>query len=306
MSEIELPEIFEIDSGNAGLHLVVTGGVHGNEPCGVLAVQRILQEIEQGIITIEHGKVSFVPVCNPRARAQNIRQTERNLNRMMFPKSDPKAYEDHLDNVLCPLFDTADVLLDLHSCHSQSPPFIFLGPQTQENAEYARVLGVSHYVHGFAEALGDATADIDPKFAMGTTEYTRAQGGMALTLECGSHRDDTAPEVGYQAILRVLRYLGLAQVDQALIREQQNTEQHCIRMTQAFIKEEEGQFAKELQNFTTVQAGEILATYESGKSIIAPADGYIILPKEHETVGEEWFSFGTASDYFESALKTEV
>ncbi len=305
MTQIELPEIFEIDSGHAGLHLIVTGGVHGNEPCGVLAVQRVLREIEQGIITIKHGKVSFVPICNPRARAQNVRQTERNLNRMMFPKPDPKAYEDHLDNVLCPLFDTADVLLDLHSCHSQSQPFIFLGACDAENAEYALALGVSHFVHGFADALGDATAGIDPKFAMGTTEYTRAQGGMALTLECGSHLDETAPEVGYQAILRVLRYLGVSHVDQTLIREQQSIERHCIKMTQAFIKEEDGQFAKELQNFTTVQAGEVLATYESGRSIIAPADGYIILPKEHETVGEEWFSFGITSDYFEEALKTE-
>lgn len=298
MAEIERPEIFKFDSGVAGKHLVVTGAVHGNEPCGPIAIKRILTDIESGDIKITRGKVSFVPVCNPRARAQNVRQTDRNLNRMMFPKDNPQAYEDHLDNVLCPLFDTADVLLDLHSCHSQSPPFIFLGPCDKANADYARVLGVNHYVHGFADALGDATSDIDPKFAMGTTEYTRSKGGIALTLECGSHLDETAPEIGYQAVLRALRYFELAEIDPAMIREQQDTTEHCIRMVQAIMKEEEGQFTRPWQNFSQVQGGEILAHYESGKTITAPQDGYIILPKEHEKAGEEWFSFGITSDYF--------
>lgn len=302
MTQIEIPEIFEFDSGKSGKHLVVTGAIHGNEPCGPLAIKRVMEEIKQGVIGITAGKVTFVPVCNPRAYAQNVRQTERNLNRMMFPKDAPEAYEDHLDNVLCPLFDTADVLLDLHSCHSQSPPFIFLGACDQANAEYALALGVSHFVHGFEDALGDATADIDPKFAMGTTEYTREQGGLALTLECGSHLDETAPEVGYQAILRALSHFGLAAVDKAMISAQQDMTRHCVKMVKAFIKEEEGQFAQDWQNMSRVQGGEVLVHYESGKTITAPEDGYIILPKAFETTGAEWFSFGVESDYFERAL----
>lgn len=304
MSEIELPEIFTFDSGVAGKHLVVTGAVHGNEPCGPIAIKRVMHEINNGKLAVARGKVSFVPVCNQRARAQNVRQTERNLNRMMFPKEAPQAYEDYLDNVLCPLFDTADILLDLHSCHSQSPPFVFLGPCDAVNADYAHVLPVNHYVHGFADSLGAATADIDPRFAMGTTEYTRAQGGLALTLECGSHLDESAPEVGYQAILRVLRYSGVADVPQNLFvpDEPEGTAQ-SICQTMTFIKEEQGRFTKPWQNMSPVRKGEVLAVFESGREIIAPEDGFIILPKEHEKTGEEWFAFGIRSDYFEKAGK---
>ena len=49
----------------------------------------------------------------------------------------------------------------------------------------------------------------DVRYGVGTTEYMREQGGYALTLECGQHADPHAQDVGYQAIINTLVYLGL-------------------------------------------------------------------------------------------------
>src|SRR5947199_376115 len=61
-----------------------------------------------------------------------------------------------------------------------------------------------------AATLPDAHLDLDPAYGIGTTEYMRALGGWALTLECGRHDDPGAPDVAYRAIVRTLAHLGLS------------------------------------------------------------------------------------------------
>jgi predicted deacylase len=58
----------------------------------------------------------FVPmITNPLAYRLKQRMGERNLNRNMAPSAIPQDFEDRIANVLCPLLDAHDVLLDLHS-----------------------------------------------------------------------------------------------------------------------------------------------------------------------------------------------
>ncbi len=303
MENDKKPEILSFGPGN-GPHLVVTGAVHGNETCGPAAISRALQCLKDGRIEITHGTVMFVPVANPRAYQQGVRFVERNLNRMMFPKDKPLHYEDHLDNVLCPLLDQADVLLDLHSFNAEGEAFVFLGPPKKADAEYARALGVRNFMHGFAESYAaskPASQDpVDPRASQGTTEYARLNGAMAVTLECGSHKDPEAVEVGFQAILNALEYHGLADIAPDLFdpRPVSKGGARAVRLTEVFYKTEEGRFAKPWVNMSAVKKGELLATFNSGATIIAPDDGFIVMPKEDEKVGLEWFHFGVVSDYF--------
>jgi predicted deacylase len=112
-----------------GPRLLVTGAVHGNETCGTRAITQLLDEIDKGQLSIERGTVTFVPVTNPLAYRLKQRMGERNLNRNMAPSAIPQDFEDRIANVLCPLLDAHDVLLDLHSFHTGGAPFVMIGPQ---------------------------------------------------------------------------------------------------------------------------------------------------------------------------------
>ncbi|WP_436178356.1 hypothetical protein [Acidovorax sp. LjRoot66] len=67
-------------------------------------------------------------MTNPYAYQQRTRQGDRNLNRNLRVGAQPADYEDQIANVLCPLLDAHDVLLDLHSFHTPGQPFTMVGP----------------------------------------------------------------------------------------------------------------------------------------------------------------------------------
>lgn len=293
MSDLIL-EQFNFDSHKAGKHLVVLGAVHGNEKCGTVAIRRAIAEIDAGTLKLATGKVTFLPICNPRAYAQNVRFVERNLNRYLVPKAKKIHYEDFLDEQLCAALTEADVLLDLHSYESAGGPFIFLGRSEAEN-EFAKSLGVSDFVYGWAEAFSKSS-DAKTDESIGTTDAVRNAGGMGVTLECGHHANADAPEIGYQAILRAMSHLGI------ITRqfEPPQTTSRCVKMEKVFYKQKAGQWAKPLKHYDFVAAGEVIAIYADGEQIVAEKDGYIVLPKAsapHEKIGAEWFYFGAETEF---------
>lgn len=99
----------------AGPKLIVTGAVHGNEICGPLAIRRLMAEIDEGRLVIARGVLTLVPVCNALGYQRGTREGERDLNRALGPTANPRQFEDHVANWLCPLLAQHEVLLDLHS-----------------------------------------------------------------------------------------------------------------------------------------------------------------------------------------------
>lgn len=282
-------EYISFDSGKAGKHLLVLGAIHGDEKCGTAAIRRAVADFESGKLKIEAGKISFIPICNPRAYAENVRFIERNLNRYLFPKDEKVHYEDHLDTQICAALDEADILLDLHSYESAGGPFIFLGQSGNEN-EFALSIGINDFVCGWSEAFSKSSAK-GAKESIGTTEYMRAKGGMGITLECGQHLNADAPEVGYQAIVNALGFIHGKKSDS------HHDNIRCVKMQKVFYKEKEGKTTKHWEHYDRVHAGEVIARYDDGEEIIAPEDGYIVLPKAKPRMGGEWFYFGIGIDF---------
>ena len=97
-------EKFVLDTGKAWKTLVVFGAIHGNEKCGTEAIKRALKDN----LKPNEGKIIYVPICNPRAYAEDVRFIDRNLNRHLFPKENPQNYEEHLDGQICAILDEAD------------------------------------------------------------------------------------------------------------------------------------------------------------------------------------------------------
>ena len=295
-----------------GAKLIVLGAVHGNETCGTQAIQRVVSEIQGGGIPIHSGSVTFVPITNPLAYAQQRRMGDRNLNRNLYPKTPPMEYEDHIANWLCPLLAQHEVLLDLHSFHTAGEPFVMLGPQNntgtlepfalaQQEEALALRLGARRLVDGWldtyaggvqrrvsqnpleAEARGLNT---DPRYGVGTTEYMRSVGGCALTLECGQHADPAAPEVAYRAILNTLAHLGL--IAQPAPPAVANPE--ALRLYQVIDKAHaDDAFSRQWASFDRVASGELIGMRQDGSPVVAECEGFIVFPNPQAQPGQEWF-----------------
>ena len=299
-----------------GPALLVLGAVHGNEICGTQAIAQILQDMDNGALTIERGSVTFVPITNPLAHLLNRRFGDRNLNRNMAPSAIPQDFEDRLANVLCPLLDAHDVLLDLHSFHTGGAPFVMIGPQNNtgtlepfalaaDEMQLALHTGAPRIVEGWLDTYArgvrrraanaaeninarSQTLVTNPNYGVGTTEYMRSRGGYAVTLECGQHDDPAGVGVARHAILQTLGLLGITSAKPAspIARPE------ILRLIDVTDKEHAGDtFTKEWRSFDAVKAGDVIGVRHSGVEAKAQGDGFVVFPNPRGEVGQEWFYF---------------
>ncbi len=290
-----------------GTRLIVLGAVHGNETCGTQAIRRVIGEIESGQLTIRAGSVTFVPVTNPLAYVRQQRMGDRNLNRNLVTTDTPVEFEDRIANWLCPQLRQHDALLDLHSFHTAGQPFVMLGPEDNrgtlepfaraaEETALALRLGVHRFVDGWLDtyaggvarrlAAGVSAREADVHYGVGTTEYMRAHGGIALTLECGQHEDPAAPDVAYRAIHHALAHLGLTPAPDP---EPVSTTE-ALRLYQVIDRAHpDDRFERAWASFDKVHAGEVIGIRHDGRPECAEQDGYIVFPNPNALPGQEWF-----------------
>ena len=302
-----------------GPRLIVLAAVHGNEVCGMHAIERVARELSEGALHIERGVLTMVPVTNPLANALGQRGGDRNLNRNLRPAAAPQDFEDRIANVLCPLLDAHDALLDLHSfLAAGGEPFALVGPRdndgdlepfarSAEESALAAHVGPVRIVEGWMDAYdrgvrrrrqrpGSAERqhllNNDPNYGVGTTEYMRSRGGYAVTVECGQHADPAAPQVAYRAIMQALALLRLAPVPLAPPVPQHEV----IRLMDVTDRlHPDDAFVRAWSSFDAVRAGEPIGRRHDGTLVTAPADGRVVFPNAKAEVGQEWFYFAQPS-----------
>ena len=306
-----------------GKRVLITGAVHGNELAGMHGIRRVIAEIESGQLEIAGGAVTFVPVTNPMAYALKRRIGDRNLNRNLTPNDTPTEFEDHIANWLCPLMAKHEVLLDLHSFQAEGQAFVMVGPENNSGSleptihgdserDWALRLGVTRAVDGWlgtyasgvdarrtrAAKLDPTTGkrhDLDPKYGVGTTEYMRSTGGMALTLECGQHDDPNGPELAYRAIRNTLALFGLTSDAKPPLAA--NAE--GLRITKVVDKfDKSDAFSRAWQSFDSLRAGDVIGTRVNGEIVTAPNDGCILFPNAIAEANHEWFYLTEATTRF--------
>jgi predicted deacylase len=275
-----------------GPALLITGAVHGNEKCGTVAINQALADIDGGKLSITRGKVTFVPICNPRAYEEDKRYIERNLNRYLVPMEKPDTYEAKLGNILCPIFADCEALLDIHSYTIGGEPFISYEGRNEKERAFAAALGAPTVLTGWVEvynAMGRGR-EISKEESTGGPQYARRHGAIAVTLECGQHNDSKAPKVAYQGILNALRHFNM--VEGAKAATATPPPPRHITLTHIYYRDNHGEFPRSWKNFEPVKNGEVIAKYPDDKNITATSDGFIVMPKPGCPVGEEWFYFG--------------
>jgi uncharacterized protein len=325
---------FQYTSPTPGPKVIITGAVHGNETCGTRALLTLMHELETGAISLQKGQLTLVPVTNPLAFQKKQRNGDRNLNRNLRPTNTINEFEDRVANWLCPLLEQHDVLLDLHSFHTGGQPFAMVGPLnnqgTLEPFEHAKTeeamaleLGVNRFVDGWLDTyargverrmakVGDTEnrkkiLSTDPLYGVGTTEYMRSKGGLAITLECGQHDAADSPLVGYRAVCNTLKHFGLVRfsADQlqqlASLTATTTASREMLSLFEVVDKENVADaFAQPWESFDALPAGTLIGTRANGEQVLAPQDVQIVFPNPRAEAGNEWFYLARRSSRLSS------
>lgn len=170
--------------------LFVTAGVHGNEPSGVKALERVFEELEKTRPEI-YGRIIGVK-GNQKALKENKRFLDEDLNRTWkeenVKKSEPGSQEQR------EMFEIIEVLkqfpekdyskryfLDCHTTSSDSLPYISV-QEVNDNDEWAHKFP-TYIVRGFSDIVYGA---ID--------HYMSRTGLTGFVFEAGQHTNKESVE----------------------------------------------------------------------------------------------------------------
>ncbi len=289
----------EIDQGRAGPTIVLSGGMHGNEPAGVRAIQRILTTLRGDNAPVAGRLLGLAG--NVGALRLGVRYTDRDLNRSWDVASVTELRATHghtAEDVeqleLLHAFDEAVahargpiVHLDLHSMSADGVPFIVVcdHPQSVQLARGLCLPGIA----GLEKAI-PAT----------TIEYFTTLGHIALAVEGGQHEAestvDTLESVAWLllASLGAIAWTTVPDLQQRRDRlRARGLDVPAVKVTyrHGIAPEDHFRMKPGYRNLQPVHAGEVLAEDDRGP-VRAPADGWILLPL-YQAVGTDGFFIGS-------------
>lgn len=269
--------------------LLVTAGVHGNEPSGVLALQKIFKELEDSKMPI---KGTFLGLSgNKKALQQEKRFIDEDLNRTWtkenLQKDHPETHEQ------TEMFEIIDLLnnyskkefpkrffLDCHTTSSDSLPYISV-QEVGKNDVFADKFPL-HIVRGFSDIVNGS---ID--------KYFSQVGFTGFTFEGGQHFAETT-----QANQEAMIWLALKEVNGVDLNalscfpiciEQLEGGQTTFKILYRHGLENDDEFKMQpgFKNFQKISNGELLAI-QNGKEIYSEWDATIFMPL-YQSQGNDGF-----------------
>jgi len=287
-----MPILGRHDSGHPGPTVLIIGGIHGNEPAGLMAAREVLARLERGRLG-RAGRVVAVAANQP-ALAVGRRYINRDLNRVWSADAiaaleqapaDTDDAEQGQQRVLLSLFrqlrheaeagDQPLVFVDLHSTSGPAAPFTIIN-DTLESRRLALASPVP-LVLGLEEIVRGTLLD-----------YVEQYGHPCVIVEGGQH-DDPATAVNLESVVwHVLGSLGMVASHQ--VRAFPVVARPSVpgvpagqpRVIEVFYVHEiasatEFEMRPGYASFVPVRAGELLA-HDHGTEVRAPADGLLLLP----------------------------
>ncbi len=268
--------------------LVCLGGLHGNEPCGVLALQRIFARLEQDRTALVGRLVGLAG--NRRALEQGRRYLDEDLNRIWLPDVRDRASAEvgperarELDEVqdilrvldaLLPPARSRVAFLDLHSTSGGGAAFAILD-DTLANRELAFAIPVPHVLGLEEELAGTATSYLD------------AYGRAAISFEAGQHLDPASVDRAEAAVWIAMQAAGVlapgerpeVAAGKVLLADQHRSSPNVVdvRYRHPVVADAGFVMAPGFVNFQPISKGRLLAHDRSGP-LHAPLRGLILMP----------------------------
>ena len=321
----ETPDPARVGGGRIGSHrserpgplLVCVGGVHGNEPAGVRALENVLRELRGGSAPASRG--TFVALAgNPGALEASVRFRDRDLNRQW---TDPRTQELRGDGSVRPelgpegreqkrLLDILEetleedrrgpaYLVDLHTTSSESPPFGIVG-RREPCRRFSRAFPIPH-VRGLERHLPGMLAD-----------WACRRGFASFTAEAGQHGASTSVGRLEAVIWTALAAADLIEADEAPVVEARRLLSRSsggvprrldVRYRHAISPGNGFRMRPGWKNFDRVTEGDVLADDHRGE-VPAPQSGLLFLPLYQE-LGSDGFFLVRAAESDESEQRDD-
>jgi predicted deacylase len=285
-------------TGTEGPTVVFTGGVHGNEPAGVVALERVADRLRQHPEGLKGQFFAFKG--NLQALEDNERFVRQDLNRI-WTKENMKVADtrttlpdgwtgdrkemfelyQHLKKVV--EFGTPPFyFIDLHTVSSASSPFIVINDmlinrELAEKMPVPIILGVEEYVDGTM------------------LNQVNRLGHVAIGFEAGRHDDPMSVDRHESFIWLILHHTDCLS-DQGNIRKAFHTGRIKSKFQHRFFELKfryrvrfEGTFRMlpGYKNFQEIDQDEWLASSQQGK-IESPRKGRIFMPL-YQSKGKDGF-----------------
>jgi len=237
------------DHGPGEPAVAIVGGVHGDEPSGVRAVERLRAAIERGELALQCG-VALI-VANPAAVEAGVRGVDSDLNRA-FP-GDPDG--DREQRLAARLLEQTGGMrtLSLHATHAEAEPIAILDGSRPGMLEMADELPVPYVVDHRRVAKGSYSSVAD-----------------VLTLEAGCQGTEAAAVTAEQIALEFLR------ATDAIDGQTRSVSSQFFALDEPVEKPPSARYELLVENFQLVEEGAPFASVD-GSLVHAEVPFYPVL-----------------------------
>ncbi|WP_058366586.1 succinylglutamate desuccinylase/aspartoacylase domain-containing protein [Haloparvum sedimenti] len=261
-------EVFEVGEGTP--EIAVVSGIHGDEPCGVRAVERLLaddEDVERPVKLI---------VANEEALEIGERYVDTDLNRSFPGDPNGDAHEERLAHRLQQEL-TGCTTLAIHSTQSYAEPFAVIDSMDEVTRGVCPHLPV------------DIVIQTD-RF----TEGRLIEHPHTIEVEAGEQGTDTAADNAYWLVRGFLAATGAlpAPATESVVDAGGRDEIDVYRLLERIPKPPAADYEVFARNFERVRAGEAFAAAD-GDRLVADEDFYPVLLSAHGYEDQ----FGYVADY---------
>ena len=312
MQKILVPKnVYHIKGQKNGPVFFVLAGVHGDEIFGIEVVKEILKDFKlsdkMSGRTYRNKLINgelYIGFGNPEAIARKVRATSpsADLNRA-FQLSKLKQKKSNNDpphiiraKELLPILSSTDFLIDLHSTHTKSEPFICLGDTTKYHSSIYEDINVQYVLTdpdwilpkdiGLTE-LGTTDYVVNTK---GGSEWNRKKyslnTGIGFAYESGHKKNFERLKIIQEEIYQIMYKTRLLIEKPAMLhtKKKKYKRKYTYKLT-AIIKknfDNEFRFQPGLEvGWVDIKKGDCIGEYSKiNKRIIAPCTGKLLFQKE--------------------------
>nr|WKN36697.1 succinylglutamate desuccinylase/aspartoacylase family protein [Tunicatimonas sp. TK19036] len=269
--------------------MVVFAGVHGNEPSGLIALERIFAKLNQRNISLNG---SFYGIAaNLSAIREQVRYCDEDLNRVFLKQRIEKVREGDAsfsveERELEEILKITDQIrastngeiyfIDCHTTSSESIPYISMNEGYEATYQFAKgiaattVMGVEREIKGCLP------------------EWFNKIGWHGFTFEAGQHLAPEAVESQEAIIWQGLEHAGCLSKDQCpdifdwahkvlYAHGEYHDTFYTVISSYRIRPDEEFVMKPGFVNLQKIHRGELLAT-SNGKPVLSPANAHILMP----------------------------
>jgi len=284
--------------------LVLIAGIHGNEPAGVIAVQRVFESLRQRRPAIR-GRVVGI-AGNLRALEEKVRYIDQDLNRLWTAEhlerldgSDPCHESGQVREIIEVLLSEVEkgpedvILLDLHTTSALGSPFTIIS-DTLRNRRVAFAMNVP-VILGLEENLEGTMLDFLGNYGCATVGLEGGQHDAPAT--AGNHEAAIWITLARAGLMSEADIPDLAEYQERLDMAAEGQPAVVdIQHREAIQPGDEFTMLPGFQNFQSVDAGELLAHAGPAKSPerreVRSADAGMVIMPRYQGQGSDGFFIG--------------